>query len=73
MRREQSGLTLRDLAARCRKAGQPVNPSQLSKIERNICRPRPRLLATLAKALKVPVEALTSGDFPTTAPRAGAA
>lgn len=56
--REQGGMSLRALAARCRAAGNPVSDSQLSKIERGICRPRPALMRTLSEVLEVKVEAL---------------
>lgn len=45
------GMTLRALAERCEGAGQSVKYSQLSKIEREICQPRPQLLLALTKAL----------------------
>lgn len=61
-RRELAGLTLRNLAALCGAAGQPVSNSQLSKIERDKCRPRPKLLSTLAKVLDTKVEGLLVAD-----------
>lgn len=56
--REKAGLTLRDLAKRCAKAGKSVSDSQLSKIERELARPRPQLLKTLADVFDVDVEQL---------------
>ncbi|GAB3433063.1 helix-turn-helix domain-containing protein [Actinophytocola sediminis] len=60
--RERGGMSLRALAARCKTAGTPVSDSQLSKIERGVCRPRPALMATLATVLEVKVNALIQQD-----------
>jgi len=49
--RLRRGWTLRDLAAKCAENGTPVDHSQLSKIERGIYEPRPKLRATLARLL----------------------
>ncbi|GLY81886.1 helix-turn-helix domain-containing protein [Actinoallomurus iriomotensis] len=40
-RRIELGLTLRDLAAACSRAGGPISDSQLSKVERGLYTPRP--------------------------------
>ncbi|MEV8395627.1 MULTISPECIES: helix-turn-helix transcriptional regulator [unclassified Streptomyces] len=47
------GLTLENLAAQCAGRGAPVHSSQLSRIERGIYIPRPRLRAVLAGILAV--------------------
>ena len=51
--RLRSGLTLRDLAEVCRAAGVSVSDSQLSKIERGVCEPRPALRKVLAAVLNL--------------------
>lgn len=45
------GLTLRGLAARCTAEGVPASYSQLAKIEKGYCAPRPALRAKLAEIL----------------------
>jgi transcriptional regulator with XRE-family HTH domain len=45
------GLSLRALAERCADAGASVSDSQLSKIERGMYMPYPKLRATLAQIL----------------------
>lgn len=47
------GLTLRELAARCAAEGTPVDFSQLARIEKGMCVPRPRVRAVLAKVLDI--------------------
>lgn len=47
------GLTLRDLAARCTAEGVPASYSQLAKIEKRYCAPRPALRAKLAEILGI--------------------
>jgi transcriptional regulator with XRE-family HTH domain len=44
-------LSLRALAQKCEAAGQQVDHSQLSKIERGLCQPRLQLLRALTEAL----------------------
>lgn len=44
-------MSLRALAQKCEEAGKGVDHSELSKIERGICQPRPALLLALTKAL----------------------
>jgi transcriptional regulator with XRE-family HTH domain len=50
-RRENAGWSLRELAAKCRKTGQPVDASQISNYELGKSNPRPRALKALAEAL----------------------
>ncbi|ROP36253.1 helix-turn-helix domain-containing protein [Saccharothrix texasensis] len=57
-RRETGGMSLRALAKRCEQHGYRVGDSQLSKIERGLCTPRPGLLRVLARIFNVPTEAL---------------
>ncbi|MGW6739686.1 helix-turn-helix domain-containing protein [Streptomyces sp. NPDC055025] len=47
------GLTLEDLAAQCASRGVTVHHSHLSRIERGVYIPRPRLRAVLAGILDV--------------------
>lgn len=51
-------MNLRQLAEACRQVGRPITGSQLSKIEREICRPRPGLLVALATVYSVEVDTL---------------
>lgn len=51
--RKQYGMSLRELAA---KSG--VSDSQISKIERGVCAPRPKSLCAIAQALGVTPEAI---------------
>lgn len=55
-RRLRRGMSLRALAARCEEEGAPVSNSQLSKIERGLYTPRPRLRAVLARVLDMDVK-----------------
>ncbi|MFM9563286.1 MULTISPECIES: helix-turn-helix domain-containing protein [Streptomyces] len=56
--RLRAGLTLEDLAEKCAAVGAPVGRSNLSRIERGIQIPRPRLRSVLASLLDVdPVNA----------------
>lgn len=50
-RRENAGLSLRQLAAKCMEAGQPIDFSQISNYENGKSNPRPRTLKVLAEAL----------------------
>lgn len=50
-RRENAGWVLRELADECRKAGQPVDASQIARYELGQSNPRPRALKALAAAL----------------------
>lgn len=52
-RRLELGLTLQALADRCARHGVSVTEAQLSKIERGVHIPRPRLRALLARMLDV--------------------
>jgi transcriptional regulator with XRE-family HTH domain len=53
-------MSLRALAAKCKQEGAPVSDSQLSKIERGLYAPRPRLRAVLAEVLDMDVTELGS-------------
>ncbi|HCA87538.1 MAG TPA: hypothetical protein DEQ61_19965 [Streptomyces sp.] len=53
--RLQLGLTLRALAEKCATEGAPVSNSHLSKIERGLYCPSPRLRAVLAHVLEIDV------------------
>lgn len=57
-RREHGGMSLQDLADACKEAGQTADSSQLSRIERELTQPRPRLLLALAKVFGVEVSDL---------------
>ena len=50
-RRVNAGLTLRELAERCRATGHPVYYSRISAYERGASNPRPPALRALATAL----------------------
>jgi transcriptional regulator with XRE-family HTH domain len=52
-RRVELGLTLRELAAACHRAGGPISNSQLSKVERGISRPRPKARRAIIQVLGV--------------------
>lgn len=56
--RLRRGLTLRALAKRCAEKGAPVDNSQLSKIERGLWTPRPKLRAVLAEVLGLDINDL---------------
>jgi transcriptional regulator with XRE-family HTH domain len=58
--RLERGMSLRALAAKCKQEGAPVSDSQLSKIERGLYAPRPRLRAVLAEVLDMDVTELGS-------------
>ena len=51
-------MNLRELAMACGKAGHAISNSQLSKIERELYRPRVGLLPALATVFQVPVDEL---------------
>ncbi|MCZ4609708.1 helix-turn-helix transcriptional regulator [Streptomyces sp. Lzd4kr] len=53
--RLRRGMTQQDLADKCAQAGVPVDESQISRIERGIFKPRPRLRAVLADLLELDV------------------
>jgi transcriptional regulator with XRE-family HTH domain len=55
-RRLELRLTLRGLADECAKRGTPASNSQLSKIERGLYAPRPKLRGTLAEILGIGVD-----------------
>ncbi|OSZ56282.1 hypothetical protein OQI_33855 [Streptomyces pharetrae CZA14] len=50
------GMTQQELADLCAEAGAPVDESHLSRIERGIYTPRPRLRAVLANLLDLDVD-----------------
>lgn len=49
--RLRRGWTQAELAAKCTEEGARVNDSQVSKIERGVCQPVPRLRVVLARLL----------------------
>ena len=55
VRRLEQGLTLKQLAERCRFRGVSVSTAQLSRIERSLHIPRPALRKALAELLDVPI------------------
>ena len=61
VKRLEQGLTMKQLAERCRAAGTPVSTSELSRIERHIHAPRPALRKQLADLLGI---AVTDLDLP---------
>lgn len=54
--RIERGMTQQALAEKCREKGVPVVESQISRIERGIYTPRPRLRAVLAELLGLSFE-----------------
>jgi transcriptional regulator with XRE-family HTH domain len=50
-RRIDLGMTQQDLAARCTTLGAKVGDSQISKIERALCAPYPKLRSVLRELL----------------------
>lgn len=58
------GMTLRDLAVQCAREGASVDNSQLSKIERGLHRPRPRLRSVLARILDLDAAAYFEAQRP---------
>ncbi|MEU9349065.1 helix-turn-helix transcriptional regulator [Streptomyces sp. NPDC048278] len=54
--RLRRGMTQQNLADKCAEAGVPVDESQISRIERGIYTPRPRLRALLAELLELDVD-----------------
>ncbi|WP_171111286.1 MULTISPECIES: helix-turn-helix transcriptional regulator [unclassified Streptomyces] len=54
--RLRRGMTQQDLAEKCAQAGVPVDESQISRIERGIYTPRPKLRALLAELLELDVD-----------------
>lgn len=55
VRRLEQGLTLKQLAERCRASGVAVSTSEISRIERSIHAPRPALRKALADLLGLTV------------------
>lgn len=53
--RLRRGMTQAQLAKKCKDRGVPASDSQLSKIERGHCTPRPALRAALAEILELDV------------------
>lgn len=63
--RLRRGMTLEDLAEKCAAVGAPVGRSTLSRIERGIQVPRPRLRSVLASLLDVdPINGFEQGAPP---------
>ena len=54
--RLRRGMTQQELADLCAEAGAPVDESHLSRIERGIYTPRPRLRSVLAELLDLDIE-----------------
>ncbi|MGW3417020.1 helix-turn-helix transcriptional regulator [Streptomyces phaeochromogenes] len=54
--RLRRGMTQQELADKCAEAGAAVDESHISRIERGIYSPRPRLRAVLAKLLGLDVD-----------------
>ncbi|MBD0837403.1 helix-turn-helix transcriptional regulator [Streptomyces sp. TRM68416] len=54
--RLRRGMTQQDLADKCAQAGVSVDESQISRIERGIFMPRPRLRAVLAELLELDID-----------------
>lgn len=54
-KRLELGLTLKQLAERCRSGGVSVSASEISRIERAMHVPRPALRKTLAELLDVSI------------------
>lgn len=53
--RLRRGWTQDALAERCTEEGAPVSDSQISKIERGVCQPGPKLRAVLAELLDLDI------------------
>ncbi|MFI6274270.1 helix-turn-helix transcriptional regulator [Streptomyces sp. NPDC050988] len=53
--RLRHGMTQQDLANKCAESGVPVDATQISRIERGIYTPRPKLRALLAELLELDV------------------
>ncbi|MFD9952435.1 helix-turn-helix domain-containing protein [[Kitasatospora] papulosa] len=58
------GLTLEDVVAKCADEGVKVHNSQLSRIERGVAQPRPRLRADLARVLGLDALDVAAIDTP---------
>ncbi|MEU5111673.1 helix-turn-helix transcriptional regulator [Streptomyces longwoodensis] len=54
--RLRRGMTQQELAEKCTQVGAPVDESHLSRIERGVYTPRPKLRAVLAQLLDLDVE-----------------
>jgi transcriptional regulator with XRE-family HTH domain len=54
--RLRRGMTQQDLAEKCAEAGVSVDESHISRIERGIYTPRPKLRALLAELLELDVD-----------------
>lgn len=54
------GLTQQALADECEKQGAPVTDSQISKIERGLWTPRPKLRRVLADILELDIDDLAA-------------
>ncbi|MFI7137229.1 helix-turn-helix transcriptional regulator [Streptomyces massasporeus] len=54
--RLRRGMTQQELADLCAEAGAPVDESHLSRIERGIYTPRPKLRSVLAALLDMDIE-----------------
>ena len=60
--RLRKGMTLRQLADACEELGSPIDYSFLSRIERGLSQPRPRVLPVLAQALDLTVDDLFAAE-----------
>jgi transcriptional regulator with XRE-family HTH domain len=58
--RLRQGMTLEELAEKCAADGAPVGRSALSRIERGLHTPRPKLRSVLAGLLDIDVEDIGS-------------
>ncbi|MFG2699569.1 helix-turn-helix transcriptional regulator [Streptomyces sp. NPDC048386] len=56
--RLQRGMTLQELADKCTADGAPVTESTLSRIERRLQGPRPKLRSVLAQVLALDIDDL---------------
>ncbi|MGW0599923.1 helix-turn-helix transcriptional regulator [Streptomyces sp. NPDC002776] len=62
--RLRRGMTQQELADLCAEAGAPVDESHLSRIERGIYTPRPRLRSVLATLLDLDIEVFEQRSGP---------
>lgn len=53
--RLRRGMTQQELAQKCAEAGAPVDDSQISRIERGVYIPRPKLRSVLAHLLELDI------------------
>ncbi|UJW32423.1 helix-turn-helix domain-containing protein [Saccharothrix sp. AJ9571] len=57
-RRTSGGMSLRALAVKCQQAGTPISDSQISKHERGLSQPRPKVLKGYAEVFAVEIRDL---------------